>query len=121
MTADEKIAYLTKAINTLRARGVVRNQGEFAALVGVNPVTISAAKKGNPVYLTDNLISRIEAIMDEHPSEKPKVQDNAQGNGVYIPMETVEMYTNMTATIDRLSRLVAELATDGRAKDKRGA
>lgn len=65
MEKDEKIAFITNAFSQLRASGVVKTQGDFAQMLGVSQTTLSAAKNGDPRYLTDNLITRIQAIIDQ--------------------------------------------------------
>lgn len=68
MTKEDKIAritYIVESFNTLRIKGIVKTQGEFASLLGISERSLSAAKNGNDGYLTDNLIDRIKSLMNE--------------------------------------------------------
>ena len=60
----EKIAYIKDCFNTLRMKGVVKTQGDFAGLLGIAERSLSAAKNGDERYLTESLISRIKSLMD---------------------------------------------------------
>ena len=53
------------SFNTLRTRGIVKTQGDFAGLLGIAERSLSAAKNGDERYLTENLISRISSLMDQ--------------------------------------------------------
>lgn len=69
MEKDEKIEFITSAFSQLRAAGVVKTQGDFAQLLGVSQTSLSAAKNGDPRYLTNSLIERVQAILS--PSQPP--------------------------------------------------
>lgn len=66
MTTEEKISIITESFNTLRARGVVKTQGDFARLLKISERSLSAAKHGTDGYCTDNLIDKIRALMSEY-------------------------------------------------------
>lgn len=53
----------TNAYNALRSAGIVHTQGDFAKLIGANQATISRAFSGDPKYLTENLVSRVESAV----------------------------------------------------------
>ena len=61
----EKIAYIKDSFNTLRMKGIVKTQGDFAGLLGIAERSLSAAKNGDERYLTDSLIARIKAVMNQ--------------------------------------------------------
>ena len=65
MENTEKINLLNKAFRPLQSQGKVRTQGDFARLLGLSLNSISAAKNGDERYLTDNLVERIQAIMEQ--------------------------------------------------------
>ena len=65
MENTEKINLLNKAFRTLQSQGKVRTQGDFSRLLGISQNSISAAKNGDERYLTDNLVERIQAIMEQ--------------------------------------------------------
>ena len=71
MTTDEKKQYIVDSFSTLRSQGVVKTQGEFASLLGIAERSLSSAKNGKEGYLTDSLMSRIKAVMEQY-QEKEK-------------------------------------------------
>lgn len=66
MSIEEKVNYIVESFNTLRSRGVVKTQGDFASLLGIAERSLSAAKNGKEDYLTDSLIARIQATMRQY-------------------------------------------------------
>lgn len=69
MSTEEKINYIVESFNTLRSRGVVKTQGEFASLLGIAERSLSAAKNGKDGYLTDSLLARIRSTMEQYKDE----------------------------------------------------
>lgn len=65
MEKNEKTAFITEAFQQLRLAGVVKTQGDFARMLGISQNSLSAAKNGDERYLTENLITRIQAIIDQ--------------------------------------------------------
>jgi SOS-response transcriptional repressor LexA len=61
----ERIAYIKDSFNTLRMKGIIKTQGDFASLLGIAERSLSAAKNGDDRYLTDSLIARIKGVMDQ--------------------------------------------------------
>ena len=66
MSIEEKISIITESFNTLRAKGIVKTQGEFADLLNISERSLSAAKHGKDGYCTDNLVEKIKALMNEY-------------------------------------------------------
>lgn len=62
-------AYYAEAVRT----GRVKSKKEFAALIGINPSSLSAAMNGDDKYLTDSLISRVQ--MDNPPTQEEIEQE----------------------------------------------
>ena len=56
---------IKRAFNAARSAGLAGTQLEFAKLVGANPSSISRAISGDPVYLTEKLVFRVEKILQE--------------------------------------------------------
>lgn len=69
METTDKMSLVEGAFRQLQAEGKVKTQGDFARLLGVSPNTISAAKNGDPRYLTPSLISKIDYLL-EHPGSE---------------------------------------------------
>ena len=108
MEKSEKIALLVDAYNQLRIRGIVKTQGDFAQLLGVSQSSVSGARHGDDRYLTDSLIERVRALVNYHPDVAPHVavQAREEQSGVFIPEKTLELYTSLAKTCDRLSAIV---------------
>lgn len=65
MEREQKIRIIKDSFETLRARKIVKTQGDFANLLGISAKSISAAKNGVDGYCTDSLISKIQGLMAE--------------------------------------------------------
>ena len=99
MTKEDKIAritYIVESFNTLRIKGIVKTQGDFASLLGISERSLSAAKNGNDGYLTDNLIEKVKSLMNEH------VKDD-ENKGLSIPILPIEA---MAGTLGEFSESV---------------
>ena len=110
----EKIEYLNRVFNLARVRGLCRTQAEFAELIGINPSTISGALKGGR-YLTGNLIRRIKIWSQQAGLEDEEKPAEVKRPPIQIPAETMEMYTAMAKSIDRLTALVERMQPGGSA------
>ena len=66
---NDKMSIVERAFRQLQAEGKVKTQGDFARLLGVSQNTISAAKNGDPRYLTPSLVSKIDYLL-EHSSDE---------------------------------------------------
>ena len=95
---EDKQVKLLKFYNLTRLAGVVNSQKEFCTFTGINPNTMSKALKGNTLYLTDNLLSRVEHVLKD--------------KGISIATDTPVIITgsnNATATGDNSN---AQVTTD---------
>lgn len=95
---EDKQVKLLKFYNLTRLAGVVNSQKEFCTFIGINPNTMSKALKGNTLYLTDNLLSRVEHVLKD--------------KGISIATDTPVIITgsnNATATGDNSN---AQVTTD---------
>ena len=63
MDKMEKLRRFESYFSILRARGIIKTQGDLATLIGVSNKSISAAKNGNETYLTESLLSKIDAAV----------------------------------------------------------
>lgn len=48
-----------------RAAGLVKTQGDFAAILEINKNVLSAALNGNPKYMTDSLLKKAERFYEQ--------------------------------------------------------
>jgi phage repressor protein C with HTH and peptisase S24 domain len=74
----EKVDIIREAFESLRFKGVVKTQKEFAQLIDYAPNNLSKALNGNDAYLTDNLISKVNAVLkyyDTPPTEEEISQE----------------------------------------------
>lgn len=65
MEKEEKIRIIKESFATLRARGIVKTQEDFANLLSVSSKSLSAAKNGVEGYCTDSLAYKVLALMRE--------------------------------------------------------
>lgn len=82
MQTQEKIRIIKESFEALRARRIVKTQGDFAELLGISAKSLSAAKNGVDGYCTDSLISKIQGLMKEY--ERPVITaevSQAEGEG----------------------------------------
>lgn len=108
---DNKKDYIKSLYDEARSRGLCFTQKEFAALLGINQSTLSSVLKGDEKYLTDNLIRRIKAWERQVLQREPAAQAQAQPArpDIVIPAATMDLYTSMAKSIDRLTALVERL------------
>lgn len=69
----ERLNKLREAFEFLRFRGVVKTQKDFAQLIDIAPNSLSRAMNGNEIYLTDNLMSKVDNLIkyyDTPPTEE---------------------------------------------------
>lgn len=71
----ERVEIINEAFKRLRFCGLAKSQREFAKLLEVNEATISKALKGEEGYLSDIMMSKINALMIEKFGEVPTWED----------------------------------------------
>lgn len=103
---ESKQEKIIRVFNEARAQGVIHNQKEFAEALGVNPSTVSSAMNGLDRALTDRLIKRVEQWSKDNIIERPQ-QDTRPD--IRIPAATMDLYTSMAKSIDRLTALVERM------------
>lgn len=107
---NEKLETLERIFAAARLAGKIKSQKDFALAIGVHPSSMSCALNGDERYLTDKLMrmatqwARLEGIEGE-PAPKPK--DNRPD--ILIPAATMDLYTSMAKSIDRLTAIVERL------------
>lgn len=116
MSMETKKEYLERIFYNARRHGFCKTQKEFAELLGMNPSTISNAMKGEERYLTDSIVRRVKAweLQVLQPQMEGTEQSREQQRpDIVIPAATMDLYTSMAKSIDRLSALVERL-TEGK-------
>lgn len=61
---EKRTKRFVQALNYAKENGLIKNQQELAEKMGSNKSTISAAKSGDPVYLTDSFLVRFNKVLD---------------------------------------------------------
>lgn len=91
----ERVEIVKEAFKRLRFSGIAKSQREFAKLLDVNEATISKALKGDDGYLSDIMMSRINALMKEKFGDVPNwdeltsVQEETPKGLLVIPTEAM--------------------------------
>ena len=113
MNIEEKLAIFLDCYDALLMSGKVRTQGEFAQMMGVSRGSVSLALNGREAALTDSLVSKAVRLRDSllgpeiaaTAPQSPVAERETEG-GVFIPEKTLELYTSLAKTCDRLSAIV---------------
>lgn len=96
MDFDDRVVIFNDSFSELRARGIVKNYTEFAQFVGSSKNTISAAKNGNPDFLTDSLVGKIQDAMrkaDIMTEEQPAIpHSHPHGDSHLVPVIPYKLY-----------------------------
>ena len=99
----EKITLLREAFENLRFRGIIKSQKDFAQLVGTSENSMSRALKGDEAYLTDKLMSKVEATY-RHYNSTPTNEEIEQEMVLVIPTGaragTLAEFTDSVAAYD---------------------
>ena len=110
---ETKKDYINLIFNKARMNGLCKTQGDFALLLGMNKATISKALQGDEKYLTDNFIKRVRAwesqILKDGPQPTPAPVEDTRPD-IVIPAATMDLYTSMAKSIDRLSSMLERLS-----------
>lgn len=110
---ETKKEYIERVFYEARISGRCKTQKEFATLLGMNPSTLSNALKGDGRYLTDSIVRRVQAwetqvLNGSGPRKDPEPKQEARPD-IVIPAATMDLYTSMAKSIDRLTLLVERL------------
>lgn len=103
MDIEEKRRYIERVYKDALAKGLCRNQKQFAEAVCMNQSTISQALKGSEKYLTDRMVlnvTRWADLVGLYATEKPEA---------LVPGSLVELYLKMAETIRVQAETIARL------------
>ena len=113
---NDKKEYIRNVMLKAMAAGLCSKQFEFAQILGVSRSGLSAALNGDEKNLTDSLIRKVKAFAREHGLEggapAPAVQPEPEvqpKRTIEIPAETLELYTSLAKSVDRLSAMVERM------------
>ena len=62
---EERKKRFEEALHYAKQNGLIKTQQELADMMGSNKSTVSAAKSGNPEYLTDSFLVRFNKVMGD--------------------------------------------------------
>ena len=119
MIAKQEIQdYLIRIYRRALEAGIIDNKGDYRAALGMSKTTLSSAMNGSEKNLTKNLYDKVKFWAQAHnidddqveaeaakPEPAPQPQPQAPA-GIFLPAETLEMYTAMAHALENLSRLV---------------
>ena len=108
---------LIAAYNTLRENGKVHSQHDFALLLDASDTTVSRAFNKDPRYLTRNIVKRAESIVEGKVPQKTERKAEPETKGVFIPAETMDLYTNLSESVRILSETVSRMQLAGGKKN----
>lgn len=113
---ETKKDYLNRIYHLAVIAGLCTQKREFAELLEVNRSGLSSAMSGDEKNLTDSLIRKVKAFAREHGLEggapAPAVQPEPEVQSkrtIEIPAETLELYTSLAKSVDRLSAMVERM------------
>lgn len=112
MTQDEKKDYIKRVYAAAMSAGLCHTMKEFAALLGINRAGLSSAVNGNEKALTESLVSKVRSwavINGLEPGQAPVQKQEPARPDIVIPAATMDLYTSMAKSIDRLTLLVERL------------
>ena len=104
---NEKQEIILGIFEEAKKHGLAHNQKEFAVLVDVNASTLSQALAGNEKYLSDRMVRRVQRWAQEHLKEEKPAHESRPD--IVIPAATMDLYTCMAKSIDRLTAMVERL------------
>lgn len=115
--------YVNRIYQEAMDRGLCHRQKEFAELLGMNQSTISHLLAGNPKYCTESILRRLRAweqqVLRREDNTRP-APAQPQRPDIVIPAATMDLYTSMAKSIDRLSELVERLTAGQTAAHVQG-
>lgn len=107
---ETKKDYVNRIFREAMVRGLCSKQKEFAALLGMDPSTVSNALKGNEKYLTDSIVRRVRAWEEQVLGKKTEDKPEAPAQpDIVIPAATATLYNNMSETIRIQAEIIARL------------
>ena len=111
---ESKKDYVNRIYRLALFAGVVANKKEFAELLEINRSGLSAALNGNERNLTDRFVRKVQKFAEAHNLEGdapfvPETEQPKKSKTIEIPEETLELYTSLAKSVDRLSAMVERM------------
>lgn len=108
MHMKDKQEYLNEVYRKALGAGLCGSKKEFAELLRVNLTGLYAAMNGDKKNLTDSLVRKVQIFAQQNGLEgsDKKPETSEQKDGVYIPKETMDMYTSMAKALENMSAII---------------
>ena len=107
---EDKKDYINRIYRLALGAGLCDNKKDFADLLGMSRTGLSSALNGNEKNLTDKLVQRVRMFAQTQGLEEgKKAPSQPKGEGVFIPPETLDLYTNLSETCRNLSAILARM------------
>lgn len=111
---ETKKDYVNRIYRLAVYAGVVTNKKEFADLLEINRSGLSAALNGNEKHLTDRFVRKVQKFAEAHHLEgdvpfQAQPEEPKKSRTIEIPEETLELYTSLAKSVDRLSAMVERM------------
>ena len=117
---NSKQRYLIDSFNSLRFKGIVKTQKDFANLIGVDPTQLSKAMKGDEKNLTDKFIKKVENLMETDATAVPSdwVKDFPALDSVAVPAAEKERVEYLTVIpVEAMAGTLGDFAASVKAYD----
>lgn len=111
-TKQDMQDYLRKTYQAAIGAGLLRTVKEFAEALEVDPSGLSSAMNGRERNLTPSLIKKVRRWAETvglEGEKKTQPEGEKEQKGVFIPEETLALYTNLSETCRNLSAIVAQM------------
>lgn len=82
----------------------VKTKKDFAKLLGMSYTNLISAMKGDPRYATKSIADRAKLLLEDDNS----IQRSPRKEFV-IPAETLELYNNLSRTVQQQAEIIAAL------------
>lgn len=106
---NDKQKFLKEIVYRAQQAGLCTKQQEFADMIGVSRTGFSSAMNGNAKFLTDSLVKKVKSWAIINGIDTDATPRPQQQTGVFVPKETLDLYTNLSETCRNLSAILRQL------------
>lgn len=93
--------------------GLCKTQKEWAEMIGIHKSGLSAAMNGDEKFLTDSLMRKVTLWAEAHglgaDAPAPQPAPVQPQHGIFIPDETLALYTNLSEAVRNLSAILRQM------------
>lgn len=106
---NERQEYLRKIYFAALSAGLCSTQKEFAELLEIDRTGLSSAMNGSERNLTNSLIKKVRMFAEVNGLDGGLPALPKKRRTIEIPEETLELYTALAKSVDRLSSMVERM------------